>query len=123
MKNKAMLLFCAMLAFVFPARAESARLPEYPVVIVDSIFFTADSPCACAAKEGSASFLLRYAAGYGFSGCSADDYTVEQTPEGTRLTISGVNHAQRVSVTSARIRTDAEEPRLSVIVYEANGGQ
>ena len=98
-------------------------MPEYPVVIIDSIFFTADEPCAYAARGDSVSFMLRYAAGYGFSGCSADVYTAEQTEGGTLLTVCGVDHAQRVSVTSVRIFADGENPRLSVIVYEANGGR
>lgn len=124
MRNRAfLLLLCAALVFWLPAKADADRVPEYPVVVVDSIFFTAEEPCQSTVKGGSVSFLLRYAPGYGFSSCSADNYTAEQTEDGTLLTVREVDRAQRVHVSSVRLAAEDEEPWLSVIAYEANGGQ
>lgn len=124
MRNKwGSTMLCLLLLILLSAQAYALEAPEYPVVIVDSIFFTADPPCMYAAKGGSVSFLLRFAEGFAYSGCDTEACMVEQTDEGTWLTISSVSHAQRIHVTAARLAAYNEEPLVSVIAYDANGGQ
>ena len=117
-----MLILAAALLFICGCAPVSAA-QNISVVIVDSVFYTAEKSSGKVEYGGDFSARLTLRPGYEFVSCNYPDYAAEQTSDGVLLTVKNVTRPSRVFVVCDKQQpADDSFEMHCTINYDYNGG-
>lgn len=97
--------------------------PKVNVTIVDSVFFTAETPSGAIESGEDFSTVLDIRSGYKVAECSYANYKIDESEGVVRLTLPKITRPSRVIVKCEKIAETSPEINLNCTIrYEFNGG-